>query len=48
MVTTWRLEQATTVTKATAVIPGIGGLLALRRLDRPHLARQPSEDVIRP
>lgn len=30
VVTTWRLEQATTVTKATAVIPGIGGLLALR------------------
>ncbi|WP_037822636.1 hypothetical protein [Streptomyces sp. NRRL B-24720] len=48
VVTTWRLEQATTVTKATAVIPGIGGLLALRRLDRPHLADQPSEDVIRP
>ncbi|MGW9170110.1 hypothetical protein [Streptomyces decoyicus] len=30
---TWRLgPQATTATKATAVVPGIGGLLALRRL----------------
>jgi len=31
---TWRLHQATNTTKATAVIPGIGGLLALRRLSR--------------
>lgn len=48
VVATWRRKQATTITKATAVIPGIGGLLALRRLDRPHLADQPSEDAIRP
>ncbi|WP_042396751.1 hypothetical protein [Streptacidiphilus carbonis] len=33
-VSTWRLKQATTTTKAVAVIPGIGGLLALRRLGR--------------
>ncbi|MFC9238741.1 hypothetical protein ACFTZK_20180 [Streptomyces decoyicus] len=32
---TWRLgPQATTATKATAVVPGIGGLLTLRRLSR--------------
>ncbi|WP_329171366.1 DUF3817 domain-containing protein [Streptomyces decoyicus] len=31
---TWRLAHATTATKATAVVPGIGGLLALRRLSR--------------
>ena len=31
---TWRLQQATNTTKATAVIPGIGGLLALRHLGR--------------
>ncbi|WP_164836185.1 DUF3817 domain-containing protein [Actinacidiphila soli] len=36
---TWRLEQATTTTKATAVIPGIGGLLALRRIERRTLQR---------
>jgi hypothetical protein len=38
---TWRLKQATPVTKATAVIPGIGGLLALRRLSRPRIADEP-------
>lgn len=29
---TWRLAPATAATKATALVPGIGGLLALRRL----------------
>lgn len=31
---TWRLEHASTRAKATAVIPGVGGLLALRQLER--------------
>ncbi|MGW9135551.1 DUF3817 domain-containing protein [Streptomyces sp. NPDC055681] len=44
---TWRLKQATPVTKATAVIPGIGGLLVLRRL-RPDIVDQRNEDAIRP
>ncbi|MFE4955639.1 hypothetical protein ACFRCW_16350 [Streptomyces sp. NPDC056653] len=47
MVATWRLKQATPVTKATAVIPGIGGLLALRRL-RADLVDQQGEGAIRP
>ncbi|WP_405407846.1 DUF3817 domain-containing protein [Streptomyces decoyicus] len=29
---TWRLAPAATATKATAVVPGIGGLLVLRSL----------------
>lgn len=29
---TWRLTSATATTKAVALVPGIGGLLALRRL----------------
>jgi hypothetical protein len=32
---TWRLTSATTTTKAVAVIPGIGGLLAMRQLNPP-------------
>ncbi|WP_406432503.1 DUF3817 domain-containing protein [Streptomyces sp. NBC_01589] len=47
VVATWRLKQATPVTKATAVIPGIGGIVALRRL-RPDIDDQRSEDAIRP
>lgn len=34
-ITTWRLEQAPPTAKAIAFIPGIGGLLALRRLSHP-------------
>lgn len=33
---TWRLGPATTAVKATAVIPGVGGLLALRGLGHPR------------
>lgn len=29
---TWRLAPASTTTRAVALVPGIGGLLALRRL----------------
>ncbi|MYS21912.1 DUF3817 domain-containing protein [Streptomyces sp. SID4948] len=35
---TWRLPQATPATRATAFVPGVGGLLALRRLGRRHAA----------
>ncbi|GAA0442304.1 DUF3817 domain-containing protein [Streptomyces stramineus] len=34
VIATWRLASATATTKAVAVIPGVGGLLALRRLHR--------------
>lgn len=43
---TWRLKRATTTTKATAAIPGIGGLLALRRLSPPGTIDQHSKDAI--
>ena len=33
---TWNLKRAATTTKATALIPGIGGLLALRQLNSPR------------
>ncbi|GAA4056453.1 DUF3817 domain-containing protein [Actinomadura miaoliensis] len=33
---TWRLKQATTATKAIALLPGVGGLLAVHRLQAPH------------
>lgn len=35
VIATWRLTSATTATRAVAVIPGIGGLLALRGLNLP-------------
>ncbi|MEV4685507.1 hypothetical protein [Streptomyces kurssanovii] len=44
---TWRLRRATTLTKAAAVVPGIGGLLALRRLDRPGAVRSHLEEATR-
>ncbi|MDL4813328.1 hypothetical protein [Actinomadura opuntiae] len=28
---TWRLKEATTATRVTALVPGVGGLLVLRR-----------------
>lgn len=36
VVATWRVEQATPATRATAVIPGIGGLLALQPAQPPR------------
>lgn len=33
VIATWRLEEATTAAKVLAVVPGAGGLLALRRLN---------------
>ncbi|MGW7002094.1 DUF3817 domain-containing protein [Streptomyces sp. NPDC054933] len=44
---TWRLKHAATTTKATALIPGIGGLLALRQLDRPDTVDQLGKDAVR-
>ncbi|WP_234364881.1 hypothetical protein [Streptomyces sp. RTd22] len=44
---TWRLRQATNATKATAVIPGIGGLLALRHLSRAGTVPPHPEKAIR-
>ncbi|MEV6814786.1 DUF3817 domain-containing protein [Micromonospora sp. NPDC051296] len=46
VVATWRLRKATTIAKAVAVIPGIGGLLALRQLAR--ATRQVRESVDTP
>ncbi|MFF0223640.1 DUF3817 domain-containing protein [Streptomyces sp. NPDC004629] len=43
VIAAWRLRQATTTAKAVAVIPGIGGLLALRLLDRSGATRQDPE-----
>ncbi|MFS4104083.1 MULTISPECIES: hypothetical protein [unclassified Streptomyces] len=40
VVATWRLGTATTAAKILAVVPGAGGLLALRRIDRLESARQ--------
>lgn len=45
---TWRLKQAATTTKATAVIPGIGGLLALRQLNPPGTIDRGSKDAVQP
>ncbi|MEV7127485.1 DUF3817 domain-containing protein [Streptomyces sp. NPDC093260] len=39
VITTWRLGAATTAAKVLAVVPGAGGLLALRRIDRPGAVR---------
>jgi hypothetical protein len=47
VVATWRLRRATTLTKAAAVVPGIGGLLVLRRLDRPGTVRPNPEKATR-
>jgi hypothetical protein len=48
VVATWRLRRATPLTKAAAVVPGIGGLLALRRLDRRGTVRPTPEKAVRP
>ncbi|MGW5349741.1 DUF3817 domain-containing protein [Streptomyces sp. NPDC004031] len=46
VVATWRLERAPSAAKALAVVPGIGGLLALRQLDRVGTARDRPEGVV--
>jgi hypothetical protein len=34
VISIWRLQEATTTAKALAAVPGVGGLLALRHVDR--------------
>lgn len=43
VIATWRLSRATATAKAVAVIPGVGGLLALRLLDRSGATRTDPE-----
>ncbi|WP_181765024.1 DUF3817 domain-containing protein [Streptomyces albidus (ex Kaewkla and Franco 2022)] len=43
---TWRLKQATPTTKLLALVPGAGGLLALRQLARVGTVRPHLEEVI--
>ncbi|MFE4689141.1 hypothetical protein ACFRH6_03675 [Streptomyces sp. NPDC056749] len=47
VVATWRLDRATPGVRAVAFVPGVGGLLAFRRLSRP--APSPAGDfTVRP
>ncbi|MFI9761463.1 DUF3817 domain-containing protein [Streptomyces sp. NPDC051963] len=46
VIATWRLRRTTTAAKVLAVVPGVGGLLALRQLDRVDTARALPEEVI--
>lgn len=41
VIATWRSASATTTTKAVALIPGVGGLLALRQLHRADVTGRP-------
>ncbi|MBM9838666.1 hypothetical protein JO861_19135 [Rhodococcus hoagii] len=46
VIATVRLKQASTAAKMLALIPGIGGLLALRKLDRFRPAPARTEEVL--
>jgi hypothetical protein len=46
VIATWRLQQAPTAVKVLAFVPGVGGLLALRQLDRGESARAQTEEGI--
>ncbi|MEU3793886.1 DUF3817 domain-containing protein [Streptomyces fructofermentans] len=46
VIATWRLRQAPTAARTMAVIPGIGGLLAVRQLDRAHASRTTSQEAV--
>ncbi|CAK7283913.1 DUF3817 domain-containing protein [Streptomyces sp. RM1] len=46
VIATWRLEEATTAAKLLAVVPGAGGLLALRRLGTAEPGRAQPKEVI--
>jgi hypothetical protein len=48
VIATWRLSSATSTTKAAAVIPGIGGLLTLRRLCPVGVTDQPAKGPVLP
>ncbi|WP_218020504.1 hypothetical protein [Rhodococcus zopfii] len=45
-IATLRLEQAPTAAKMLGLIPGVGGLLALRQLDRFRPAHAHTEEVL--
>nr|BFD80687.1 hypothetical protein StreXyl84_00880 [Streptomyces sp. Xyl84] len=45
---TWRLPQAPAAVKVLALVPGAGGLLALRRLDRGAAVRARAEEEVIP
>ncbi|MFB7997527.1 DUF3817 domain-containing protein [Streptomyces sp. NPDC056002] len=45
VIATWRLQQAPPAAKAVALVPGVGGLLALRQVDRADSARAQTEEV---
>jgi len=46
VVATVRLKQAPTAAKMLALIPGVGGLLALRQLDRFRPAQARTEEAL--
>ncbi|MFK8843639.1 DUF3817 domain-containing protein [Streptomyces sp. Ac-502] len=46
VIATWRLKQAPAAAKVLAIVPGAGGLLALRQLDRVDTARAQPEEVM--
>lgn len=48
VIATWRLSSATSTTKAVAVIPGIGGLLALRQRCPVGVIDQPAKGPVLP
>ncbi|MFD8980382.1 hypothetical protein [Streptomyces sp. NPDC059564] len=45
VIAVWRPASATATTKAVAVVPGVGGLLALRRLHRLRVTGHPTKDL---
>lgn len=45
VIATWRLQQAPTTAKVLALVPGAGGLLALRYLNRGAAARKTDEVI---
>ncbi|KOX31912.1 DUF3817 domain-containing protein [Streptomyces sp. WAC8370] len=46
VITTWRLRQARAAAKVLALVPGAGGLLAVRRLDRGDAARPHEKEAL--
>ncbi|MGW7577197.1 DUF3817 domain-containing protein [Streptomyces sp. NPDC054765] len=46
VIATCRLKQAPAAAKVLTVVPGVGGLLALRQLDRVDAARAQTEEAI--
>ncbi|MFF0465561.1 DUF3817 domain-containing protein [Streptomyces mexicanus] len=48
VIASWRLPQAPTAAKILALVPGAGGLLALRKLDRGDAAAAPAAEGVVP